>query len=64
MGYIAKWQPYGPNDAKWLGEMGVEMYLEYLSPETPSPAEARCAPLMFNTIQCFTWNTGPRDRRG
>ncbi|MDF2865036.1 MAG: hypothetical protein K0S02_5308 [Achromobacter mucicolens] len=29
MGYIAKWQPYGPNDAKSLGEMGVEIYLEY-----------------------------------
>lgn len=30
MGYIDMWKPYGPIDAKWLGEMDVEMYLEYL----------------------------------
>jgi hypothetical protein len=29
MGHIAKWQPYAPIDAEWLGEMGAEMYLEY-----------------------------------
>lgn len=32
--------------------------LEYRSPETLSPEGARCAPPLFNTIQCFTWNTG------